>query len=1026
MNFSEPFVRKPVATTLLTIAVALLGIIAYSRLPIASLPLLERPTISVFASLPGASADTIASSLSSPLERQLGLISGLKEMTASSIYGQSTITLEFGLDKDIDEAAEAVQSAINAASPWLPKNLPQPPTYTKANANGFPIIGLALTSDVYDTPAVYDYADTVVAQKLSQIDGVARVFINGSGRPAVRIQVNPRSVANMNLSLETIRSAVDSATVDLPKGEISDGSHAISLAANDQLYKASEYQDIVIASRNGVPVKLRDVATITDSTINVERAGWFNDKAAVVMFVLKQADANVVKTVDDILATLPQVEHWIPPSIKIQVIYDRTLLIRSAISDVQVTMGVALIMVVLVIALFLRRFWATAIPSITIPISIAATLVAMYFLDFSLDNLSLMALTIAIGFVIDDAIIIIENITRLIQAGEKPITAALKGTRQMGFTVASITVALIAGLIPVLFLPDIVGRLFREFGLTLVVAIVASAIVSLTLTPMMCGQLLAQDARAESGRVSRFFAKAIDRVLGWYMRSLDWSLHFRWTIMLFVIALTTATVALYLRIPKGFLPTQDTGVLRVQTLARSYTSFYAMKDLQQSAAAAIEADPAVASVASTVGRGVMSVGTMLVNLKPLDVRKESVEQVIGRLRVKLATLQGIRVFFTPAQDISIGTSSAIARYQYALTGLDENELVRWARIMLRHIRQLPQTADAVWNYETGGLGASLVINRDRAARAGISVAQVDNILYDWLGQRQIKTIRLPSSYDRVVLEVEQRFREKPTDLSQLMLAEGIPADVISERRRDHTPMWIGHISQLPGIVIGFNTPLGVSISQAETAIKQAEIDVGLPADIRTAFRGEALEAEQNRRTQPLLFLAATIAIYIILGMLYESYVHPFTILSTLPSATCGAMVALTVTGTPFTVITAIACILLVGIVMKNAIMMVDFALDAQRRSGRSAEQAIRQAASLRFRPIVMTTLAALGAALPLALGTGPGSELRQPLGIAIVGGLLLSQLVTLYTTPAVYLVIDSLRASRSRQPRPQQSWRATI
>ena len=769
MNFSAPFVRRPIATVLLTMAIAVLGVTAYWHLPIASLPLLERPTITVFASLPGASSDTVATALSSPLERQLGLISGLKEMRASSVYGKCTIQLEFGLDKDLDEAAEAVQAAINAAAPLLPKNLPQPPTYAKANSNGFPIVALALTSDAYDAPDIFDYADTVLAQKLSQIDGIAAIFIGGGGRAAVRIEVNPRAVADMNLSLEIVRNAVEAATQDLPVGEISDGSHAISLDLNDQLYKASDYQEVVVSSnKSGAPIKLRDVAKISDGTVNVDRAGWYNGERAIVLYVLKDPDANVVKTVDQIRSVLPQLRRWIPPSIKVNLIYDRTLLIRAAIADVQFTMAVALCLVILVMAMFLRRLWATVIPTITIPISIAATLVVMYLLDFSLDNISLMALTIAIGFVIDDAVIIIENIAQLMQEGETPIDATLNGTRQMGFTVASMTLALIASLIPVLFMPDIVGRLFREFGITLVAAIVASAVVSLTLTPMLCGQLLDRGESVAPGRISGFFARAIDRVLAAYVKSLDWSLRFRWVMLILALALATATTALYINIPKGLLPTQDTGILRVRTVTHSSTSFEAMNELQQKVAAAVAADPAVASVASTIGRGVMSVGVMLVNLKPVDVRKQSIEQVIERLRVSLAKIRGMRTFFVPAQDVQIGVSTGLTRYQYALTGLNQEEVVRWGRTMLRHLQHVPQVTDAIWNYDTGGIEAGLSINRLRMARADISMSDIDNVLYDWLGQRQIKTIRLPINFHRVVIEVEPRFREDFKDLTQYL------------------------------------------------------------------------------------------------------------------------------------------------------------------------------------------------------------------------------------------------------------------
>jgi hydrophobe/amphiphile efflux-1 (HAE1) family protein len=1009
MNFSEPFVRRPVATVLLTVGVGLLGLIAYRSLPIASLPLLERPTITVDAFLPGASADTIAPALTSPLERQLGLISGLAEMTSSSISHASRITLEFGLDTDIDAAAGAVQAAINTAGPMLPLTLPQPPRFFKANPNGFPIAALALTSDAYNIPDLYAFADTIISQKLSQIDGVARIFISGAGHPSVRIQVNPRAVADMKLSIEQVRFFVKNATADLPKGSLSDGYHSIPIIANDQLYNASDFRDIVLERAERPPIHLREIANISDATANENRAGWFNGRPAIVLYVLKKPDANVVETVDEILKTIPQLRHWIPASVDIHVVYNRTLLIRAAITDVKLTMASAIVLVVMVLALFLRRFWTTIIPSATIPVAIASTLVAMYFLSFSLDNISLMALTIAVGFVIDDSVIIIENITRLIESGETPINAALNGTRKMGFTVISITVALVAALVPILFMPDIVGRLFREFGLTLIAAITTSAVVSLTLTPMLCGRLLSSGRGRANGRFARACEGAIARCSTLYATSLTWILRHHGLALLVAASLAVATVGLYIVIPKGFLPTQDTGIVRATTIASPNISFAKMSELQRKAAAIIQADPAVADVASYVGDHVISIGTMLMNLKPPDVRKDTIDHVIGRLREKLAHVNGLRVVLSPVQDLTVGTGGASHRYQYVMSSLNQDELVHWARVMLGHIRSLPQATDVVWNYDARGLGATVNINRARAAEAGTTVVGVDNVLYDWFGQRPVSWIRQKSYFSHVVLEVQPQFRENPLALPELFLQNGVPLQVVSDVRRTHSPTWIRHFNQLPAIAISFNTPRGVSIGEAEKAIKNAQANAGLPSDIKAEFSGMARLAEQNTQRQPALFLAAVIAIYIILGILYESYAHPLTILSTLPSAAFGALLAMFATHTQFTVISAIACILVVGIVMKNAIMMVDFALDAERHESLSASAAIQKAALLRLRPIVMTTMAALLGALPLALGTGVGHELRQPLGIALVGGLFFSQFVTLYTTPAVYLAVDKLR-----------------
>ena len=706
MSFSDQFIRRPVATALFTLSIALLGVVAFLHLPIASLPNIERPTIHVIALLPGGSPETVESSLTMPLERQLGLISGLKEMHGSSIYGVSSIVLEFELDKDIDAAATAVQAAIDTASTDLPKGMPGPPIYVKANPNGFPIIAIALTSDVVAPPDVYQYADTVLAGKLSQIEGVAQVRISGAARPGVRIQVNPRALADMHMSSAAVKGALLLASSSLPKGQIADGTHSVTLSANDQLMNADDYRNVVVAWKNGAPIKLRDVAEIFDSTINDDAAGWFDSDSAVVLYVLKSADANVVETVDATIKLLPQFERWIPAGIKMHVLYDRTLLIRAAIADVRFTIGLSIVLVVLVLLMFLRRFWITVIPALTIPVSLAGTMAVIYALGFSLDNISLLAVTIAVGFVIDDSVIIVENIARRVEAGEAPLEAAVKGTRQMGFTVISIAVALVAALIPILFMPDVVGRLFREFGLTLVAAIGTSAVVALTLTPMMCGQLLTSPDTQEPGRFNAIGRRIISGSVDLYARSLNWTLRRRWLTLTVAAMLTAASFVMYQHLPKGFLPTQDTGIMRVRTLSRSNISFEAKQKSQQAIAATIASDPAVEHVGSYIGVGPMSVGSMLVSLKPLEVRKESIERVIARLRLKLANSEDARVVFVPLQDLNVGAKKSASRYQYSLSGFDRDEVAKWTLVMKEKIAALPEATDVQTNYEKRGLAVN--------------------------------------------------------------------------------------------------------------------------------------------------------------------------------------------------------------------------------------------------------------------------------------------------------------------------------
>jgi multidrug efflux pump len=1029
MNVSELFIRRPVATSLLMVGVVLLGLLGYAFLPVSALPGVDFPTIQVTTQLPGASPEVMVSSVTTPLEQQFGQISGLTSMNSVSSAGVSTITLQFSLDRDIDSAAQDVQAALNVASGLLPPNLPSPPIYNKVNPADSAILTLAVTSDTIPIDKVNDYADTLLAQKLSEVSGVGLVSIEGNQKPAVRVQVNPAALAAQGLSLEDIRTALATANVDAPKGSFDGARQAYAINANDQLFSANDYRNVIVAYRNGAPVRLSDVGRVVDSVENTRLAGWYGDKPAVVLDIQRQPGANIIQTVDRLKQLLPQLLVAIPPSVHVTILTDRTTTIRASIADVQFTLVLTVFLVVLVIFLFLRKLWATVIPSVALPLAVIGTFGIMQLAGFSLDNLSLMALTIATGFVVDDAIVMIENIVRFIELGEPPFEAALKGAKQIGFTVISLTVSLIAVFIPLLFMTGVVGRLFREFAITLSAAIIVSAFVSLTLTPMMCARLLKPEKNETHGRFYQATEKFFDGMLSWYDRGLRWVLSHQPLTLAIAVATLIGTIALYIIIPKGLLPQQDTGVIIGVTDTAQNISFRAMAERQLRVVDRVLQDPDVASVSSFVGTGsinpTLNTGRLTINLKPRDQRSGSASDIIRRLRTATADLEGITLYMQAVQDLQIDSRVSRTQYQYTLQDADAAELAEWTPKLVEHLRGLPEMNDVASDQQTLGFQININVDRDKASRLGVLPQDIDNTLYDAFGQRIVSTIFTQLNQYRVILEVEPSFQRDSAALAKIYIkstsGQLVPLGAIATMEPGTTPLVVTHQNQLPAATISFNLRRGYFLSDAVAAISRAEREIGLPETVQTSYSGSTAEYQRSLQSEPWLILAAVVVVYIVLGVLYESYIHPITILSTLPSAGVGALVALLVCGIDFTMVALIGIVLLIGIVKKNAIMMIDFALEAERHEGLPPEQSIYKACLLRFRPIMMTTMAALLGALPLALESGTGSELRRPLGITMIGGLLLSQVLTLYTTPVIYLYMERLSRWVTRsQPKPAE------
>ncbi len=1015
MNISETFIRRPIATALLMAGLFVFGITSFMLLPVSALPNVDFPTISVSAQLPGANPDTMASSVATPLEQQFASIPGLAQMTSTSGLGTTTITLQFDLDRDIDGAAGDVQAAINAASGLLPKDLPSPPTYKKTNPADRPVLIYGVWSDAMPIQNIDQYAYNVLAESLSRVSGVSQVLIAGQQTPATHVQVNPDALASRGIGLEDVRTALVNATTDQPKGNLEGKTQEFAIDTNDQLFKASAFRHIIVAYRNGAPVQVQDIGDVINSSQYARTGAWFDQHRAELLLIEREPGANTIQVVDEIKAMMPQLEASIPPSVHVDIVSDRSLTIRASVGDVERTLAITVSLVVLVIFLFLRKAWATIIPSVTVPLALVMTTGIMYMLGYSLDNLSLMALTIAVGFVVDDAIVMIENIVRYIEEGERPFQAALKGAGQIGFTIVSITFSLIAVFIPLLFMSGIIGRLFREFAVTVSIAVVASAFISLTLTPMMCSRFLTRESDQPKNRFNRVAEGFFDSMIRGYDRGLKWVFRHQPLMLAMTLGLIVLTGYLYIQVPKGFIPEQDTGFIFGQAQARQDTSFAAMSGMEQQLASIIRQDPAVQAVVgfagATGGNASENTARMFIQLKPFGQR-DSVEKVMARLRPKVAQIEGVKFYMQPGQDVTVGGRLEQAQYQYTLTDTNAAELNHWAPIMLQKMQGMKQVTDAASDQQIASPHIAVTVDRDAASRLGLSVGLIDQTLDDAFGQEQVTTVYTDTSQYKVILEVQPQFQEDPSSLAHIYVASAsgaqVPLSTIAHETTKVEPLTVNHQGVFPAVTLSFNLAPGTSIGQAVDAIDAVETQLRVPQTLQGSFQGTAQAFQSSLSSTPVLVAAAILVVYIVLGMLYESFIHPITILSALPSAGVGALLMLMICGYDLSLVALIGIILLIGIVKKNAIMMIDFALVAERDEGKSPLDAIHEACLLRFRPIMMTTMCALFGGLPLALSSGAGSELRRPLGIAIVGGLLVSQCLTLYTTPVIYLYLDRL------------------